>query len=97
MAWIAGAHLLAADYGGCIEWATKSLREPHTQIWGHLHLIAGLGHLNKQSDAATAISNLHRIRPDLTIPRVMETCIITDDTYLRNLIDGLREAGLPES
>jgi tetratricopeptide (TPR) repeat protein len=66
-------------------------------IWPHVHLAASFGQLGRYDIAATAISELCKLRPGLTIslfrnwPHNRSRPI-----WLDHIAEGLRKAGLPE-
>jgi hypothetical protein len=74
-------------------WAKKSLLEPYTLVWGDLHLISAMGHLNRNIEAIDAISNLHHTRPDLNISKIEKSSFMVDKNNNSYLLDGLKKPG----
>jgi hypothetical protein len=67
-------------------------------IWPFVHLAAALGQLGRTDEALTAIEELRRRRPGLTVRDVQSWPHnrSRSDEALEHLLDGLRRAGLPE-
>ncbi|MCZ6772829.1 MAG: winged helix-turn-helix domain-containing protein [Proteobacteria bacterium] len=92
----AEAYFQLGDYEISVEYATKALRRPETQIWGNCALVSALAHLEKLDEAQKALSELLQRRSDFSISLVRKSIPITDREFLETYIDGLRKAGLPE-
>jgi TolB-like protein len=67
-------------------------------IWPFVHLAAALGQLGRTNEALTAVQELRRRRPGLTVRdvRLWPHNRSRSDEALEHLLDGLRSAGLPE-
>jgi TolB-like protein/tetratricopeptide (TPR) repeat protein len=67
-------------------------------IWPFAHLAAALGQLGRTNEALTAVEELRRRRPGLTVRDVRSWPHnrSRSDEALEHLLDGLRRAGLPE-
>jgi adenylate cyclase len=93
----AEAYFHLGDYEKSVEYATKALRRPETQIWGNCALVSALAHLEKIDETQKALSELLQRRPDFSISLVRKIIPIADRVFLETYLDGLRKAGLPES
>jgi TolB-like protein/Tfp pilus assembly protein PilF len=81
-----------ADYRGALNFALKSNM---TDNWGrHALIAAAYGQLGEHEEAAKALRDLLRLRPDIsaTIQREAEKWF--DPEYGKRLLEGLRKAGL---
>ena len=68
--------------------------------WNYLYIIAACGQLERNQDAAAAISSLRQLAPaflDLTVVREDLEKWIADRELVGHLMEGLRKAGLKES
>jgi len=67
-------------------------------IWPFVHLTAALGQLGRTTEALTAVEELRRRRPGLTVHDVRSWPHnrSRSDEALEHMLDGLRRAGLPE-
>jgi hypothetical protein len=52
--------------------------------------------LNREDEAARAIADLLRLRPEITVTAIGEWWPISDADSRAHLLDGLRKAGLAE-
>jgi TolB-like protein/class 3 adenylate cyclase/Flp pilus assembly protein TadD len=67
-------------------------------VWPHVHLAASLGQLGRYDIAATAISELCKLRPGLTISvfRHWPHNRSRTSNWVDHIVEGLKKAGLPE-
>ena len=93
---IANAYLFMRDHEGAVEWARKALREPHFQWSRHAILISALAHLGRADEARAALAELMRLRPDFSSRYLTDFAPFADDDDTRHLLDGLKQAGLPQ-
>lgn len=92
---IALAHFASGQYGECTAWAEKALTlNPHHA--GAQWLL--VGSLVKLGKSESAVAAAHRMRQgrDITISKLRERLIFMDERLWRELVHGLRAAGLPE-
>ena len=87
------------DYAAAAEAAREATRAQVVDlVWPLVHLTASLGRLGRRQEAASALAELQRIRPGLTISAFRDWPHNRSRTAssLEPVIDGLRTAGLPE-
>jgi TolB-like protein len=67
-------------------------------IWPFVHLAAALGQLDRTAEAGTAVEELRRRRPGLTVSGVRSWPHnrSRSENSLAHMLEGLRRAGLPE-
>ncbi|MFY9840318.1 MAG: winged helix-turn-helix domain-containing tetratricopeptide repeat protein [Xanthobacteraceae bacterium] len=67
-------------------------------IWPFVHLAAALGQLGRTAEARTAVQEIHRRRPGLTVSGVRSWPHnrSRSEHSLAHMLEGLRRAGLPE-
>ena len=94
---MARAYLFLRQHENAVEAARQGSRHQNIQ-WssGPDSLTSALGHLGWEKEAQSAIEELERLRPGITVGFVREQLPITDRGYLDHMLEGLRKAGLPE-
>lgn len=60
------AHLFRGDFDEAANWARSATRIPNAQYWAWAHLVAALGHLGLQEQAASAVQELLKKKPDFS-------------------------------
>ena len=80
-----------------VESAERSLREPNIQWSRWAILAAAQAHLGRLEDARRSIKGLLALRSDVDLAFARGYWPIADADALEYLVDGLRNAGLPES
>jgi len=90
------AHLYLKQYEQAVKLGRKALQKGCP--WpGNAYLTAALEHLGRTDEAQNACKELIKISPNVTIEFVRERIPTTHQPSLDHLLDGLRNAGLPES
>jgi tetratricopeptide (TPR) repeat protein len=92
---IGSAHFQAGRYEQAVEWQEKALSSYPAAAWMYRGLIPSYffaGHLDK---AKASLGELLRAYPGLTIANVRAAMDFNKD-YTARLVEGLRQAGLPE-
>jgi TolB-like protein/Flp pilus assembly protein TadD len=84
------------DYETAIHWAKNSVQENPDWPSGHRILAASYGHLNRESEARTAVAEVLRLIPDQTIRNLADQSPFADAQVHKNWIEGMRKAGMPE-
>ncbi len=92
----ATAHLFCGRPDRAAELAERSIALNGQWDSSYIFLIASYAQLDRQSDAQAALVKLLEIRPDVTISRCKERLPIRNAASLDMVLDGLRNAGLPE-
>ena len=90
------AHYYLGDYEAAAQWTDKAIRLPGANWPMRAFRVAALAQLGRDDDAADALAELLRYRPDITLSFVRNRLPTADAAYRENLFDGLRKAGLPE-
>jgi hypothetical protein len=67
------------------------------RIWAHLLLASAYAHLGQCEEAGKETREVLRINPAFTIETFKRLAVFTDPKDAEHLIDGLRNAGLPET
>lgn len=92
---IAQVHLLGSEFEDAVRWAEKSLSINDAYPMTIGTLAAGYAFLGRDDEARTMMERLMRIEPPMTIA-MMSARHIRDRLRWRNVIEGLRRAGMPE-
>ena len=69
-------------------------RATHRGFWSRCYLAASLAQVGRQEEAAAAIAEARRLRPDCSLTKMRTRDLSPADA--ERLIEGLRKAGLPE-
>ena len=91
---IADAHLFLRRDEDAAAWAKKALRQPGFQWSRHAVLISALAHLGRAAEAAAALDEVLRQRPDFSRDFVAKTHLIGDEGDMSRYLDGLARAGV---
>jgi len=94
---MAEATLLMDDPEQAVRWARKALQQPSFQWSRYAALLSALGALGRSEEAAEALHETRRQRPDFSIEFVRRNHLYTDNEYLSKYLQGLRDAGVPEN
>jgi tetratricopeptide (TPR) repeat protein len=86
-------HLLARD---CRKAIVAFHRAPQLPGWAHAYLAACHAHLGSSDEVRHHAAEAVRAMPNLSLARLVEKDPVKDDETRQYLIDGLRNAGLPE-
>lgn len=91
------AHLFRGEYEDAVSWARKSVQIPNAQYWAKAHLVAALGLLGETDQAARAIRDLTKLKPEFSIDFAREHLFyLKKEDQIDTYMDGLRKAGLRE-
>lgn len=93
---IAQAHLLAGRVEAAVEWARRAAREAVDYAYPQRTLAAALAHAGRMEEARAAVDAVLRIEPGFTLRRFLGRVTVRDTRAVRQLLAGLRLAGLPE-
>ncbi|MEO0978978.1 MAG: winged helix-turn-helix domain-containing protein [Pseudomonadota bacterium] len=91
------AHLFRGEYEDAVSWARKSVQIPNAQYWAKAHLVAALGLLGETDQAARAIRDLTKLKPEFSIDFAREHLFyLKKEDQIETYMEGLRKAGLRE-
>ena len=96
LAHIASAHLYMHHHEEAVKWARESLRQPNIRWSRWAILISALGHLGRFEEAARAIKELRRLKPDLNMALVEDYWPISHAPSRAHLVAGLRAASMTD-
>jgi TolB-like protein/class 3 adenylate cyclase len=89
------AHLFGGDFEQAATWARSAIRVPNAHYWAKAHLVAALGHLGNEEQAASAIRDLLATKPDFSIDFARKQLFyLKRADQLEIYLDGLRKAGV---
>jgi TolB-like protein/class 3 adenylate cyclase len=92
------AHLFRGEFDQAAHWARNAVRIPNAQYWARAHLVAALGHLGDQVQAASAVTDLLQIKPDFSISFARDHLFYLKRTdQIETYLTGLSKAGLNET
>jgi adenylate cyclase len=88
-------HLLRGDFEQAAFWARNAIRIPNVQYWARAHLVAALGHLGDQAQAAAAVRDLLNTKPGFSLDFARKHLFyLKRSDHLETYIEGLRKAGV---
>ena len=61
-----------------------------------MHLAAALAETGKKDEARAAVEKATRLQPALSIDFIRNSFVGANETFLTDLFDSLRKAGVPE-
>jgi adenylate cyclase len=97
---LAGSYEMVGRYEEAIaiweQFLERALRGEFPPIYIHERLAINYARLNRMEEARTHASEILKIKPDYSVEFYRKTTHYKDKTYLENLVDLLRKAGLPE-
>ncbi|NIM98214.1 MAG: tetratricopeptide repeat protein [candidate division Zixibacteria bacterium] len=97
--WVAHLGLAAfavERYDEAREWGVKTVRENPQFPGGYRLLAASYGQLDRKKEAQTALKEVLRLLPGMTIEDVRKQVPFKKPNDLERYLDGLRKAGLPD-
>lgn len=93
---MATSYFVAKRFAEAAEWVRKAMRERPGMTWAYRFFATSLAMAGDIPRAREAIEALRRERPDVSIARVAAALPSLPEDVLKNYLDGLRLAGLPE-
>jgi adenylate cyclase len=78
------------------DWAHRSTQSISTGLWSHGVEAAVLAHLGREQEAAAALAQVYRLKPNFSAEFVREVFPFKVAADRDRFLDGLRKAGLPE-
>jgi adenylate cyclase len=91
------ANFALGKYDEAIQWTLRAMREKGGMTWAYRDLASFYAHAGKIEEAKQAIRELTQTRPGLTVAQVGEALSFIETNLLKRYLDGLRQAGLPET
>jgi adenylate cyclase len=92
-----GANYMLKRYGEAVHWYRESASRLPSLQFPHLGLAPAYAQSGRLEDARAEAAQVLRINPGFTIEGWKRIAVYKDPKDLRHHIDGLREAGLPET
>jgi len=93
---LANAHMQLQQHEEAVSWARKSLAQHKYNLPAYHVLAASCVHLHLQAEAEKTVHQLRELDPELTISRLQEIYPVARYRNLNLLLEGLRQAGLPD-
>ncbi len=93
------AHVSLGEYEQGLDLSRKAVRHPTVSYWPHATLVACLGLLGRDEEAALAAKELLTRMPCYSLARTWADYVeffCAPESLARRLIEGLRRAGIPE-
>jgi TolB-like protein len=78
------------------DWAQRSTQSVPTGLWAHGVEAAVLAHLGRDREAAAALAQVYRLKPNFSAEFVREVFPFRVAAHRDRFLDALRRAGLPE-
>jgi adenylate cyclase len=78
------------------DWAHRSTRSISTGLWSHGIEAAVLAHLGRRREAAAALAQVYRLKPNFSAEFVREVFPFKVADHRERFLDGLHKAGLSE-
>ena len=92
------ADILSGDTQEALEWSEKTQRNPRAKgYWPHAVHAAALAQAGRLEEAKRAVKRARAELPQLSIDYIEATLPTKDPGGLKEYIEGLRAAGLPQS
>ncbi len=91
------AYLFMKQHEEAAKWASEAVRVPNSHYWANAAQVSALGHLGRDEDAAIALAELLRLKPDFTCRFARERLFyLRSKEQVNHYVEGLRKAGVPE-
>ena len=80
-----------------LDWARRTVREPHSYFWPYAHVVVCLVQLDRMEEARQAMNELLKMRPTFSVrSHEKATSYVLDRASQNRYFAALRKAGLPE-
>jgi hypothetical protein len=90
------AHLMLGELEAAAGFAQQALRQPNASHRPVTNLLAALGLLGREEEAAKALPELERRKPGFTIAAARDDLFYcADEDFIARYAEGLRRAGVP--
>jgi TolB-like protein/Tfp pilus assembly protein PilF len=78
------------------DWARRSTQSVSDNLWSHGVEAVVLAHLGREREAAAALAQVYRLKPDFSAEFVREVFPFQIAAHRDRFLEGLRKAGMPE-
>jgi adenylate cyclase len=94
---IAGCYMRLQRWDEALDWARRTVREPHSVVWPYAHVVVCLVRLDRMEEARQAMKDLLEVAPAFSIRSLDQaTAWVPDREFIDRYFKALRKAGLPE-
>ena len=93
---IGAAHFLAGRYEAAADWVQKGIAERPQAVWALRLFVAACWNAGRHDEAREALKLLRNADPEVSVSSVADAVSFTAPQYREPLLEGLRQAGLPE-
>ncbi len=96
---VCNAHAQLAEWEQAIDWCQRSAASNAATFWPYYELAASYGWLGRTADAANAVAELRKRRPEASVKDYERMQNYPDPQFVRErerIMEGLRKAGLQE-
>jgi adenylate cyclase len=87
---------LLRRYDEALVWAKRAQQWPNATAWVHFIEAVPLAHLGRVEESRAALERAFTIKPDLSTGYFEQIFQFKDPVEMAHIMDGLRDAGLPE-
>ncbi len=91
------AYYMRKRYGDAVHWCRECISRQPIEQWPHVTLACAYAQSGQLEEARAAAAEVLRINPGFTIESSKRILVYKDPKDLEHYIDGMRNAGLPES
>ena len=90
------AHFAAEQYEECVEAGEKAILLQPSFYGAHAILAAALPYLGRIEEAEKAVQIVRKLMPRLTLRNTARNPMFVREKDVARMLEGLRQAGLPE-
>ena len=91
---MAYAQYIGRNYEEAIEYARQGIRQRNDFVGAHRVLVAAAGMAGDKALAKSALAELERAQPNISLAWIAANMPIRHDAERENYLEGFREAGL---
>ncbi len=94
---ITGSYMRLQRWDEALDWASRTVREPHSVVWPYAHVVVCLVQLDRMEETRQAMKDVLEVAPALSIRSLDQaTAWVADRDFIDRYLGALRRAGLPE-
>ena len=94
---ITGSYMRMQRWDEALDWARRTVREPHSVLHPYAHVVVCLVQLDRMEEARQALKDLLEVAPELSIRSFEQASAwIPDREFIDRYFRAIRKAGLPE-